>query len=60
MSLFEVSLTIKVHGVRVIDDHPEAAGEKAARMVANDLNRKHEVIELAVVDVEGGGHVCNP
>jgi hypothetical protein len=54
MNLYDVSMTIRVDGVRVIADDQDAAGEKAACMVANDLNREHEVIDLAVVDVEGG------
>ena len=55
MTVFEVSLTVKVQGIRVVDDHPQGAGEKAARMVANDLNREHEVIGVEVTEPYGGG-----
>lgn len=54
-SVFDVSMTIQVDGVRVIADDQGVAGQKAVEMVSNDLNHRHEVVALEVVDVEGGG-----
>lgn len=55
MSVYDVSMTIRVDGVRVIADDQDAAGKKAALMVSNDLNREHEVIGVEVTEPYGGG-----
>jgi hypothetical protein len=58
MNVYEVTLTIKVQGLRIVDDQPQSAVEKASRMIANDLNRQHEIVELEVVNVEGDSYGC--